>query len=193
MGVRLNKVLRDFNVGLQTVVDFLDKKGIKVEADLNVKLTDEQYAVVKQEFGKDKMLKNEAEKLISQRQEEKKATLVVPKEEIIKTEIPKDVLPQIKPLGKVDLDKINAPVRPVQEVEPQQEEQPAEIAIVPEQPVEKKQEIEKKDEVQVANMEEPTLPKPIEEKEKVADCLWKETHKHYVEWFENLENCIKKW
>lgn len=31
------------------------------------------------------------------------------------------------------------------------------------------------------------------EKEKVADCLWKETHKHYVEWFENLENCIKKW
>ena len=169
MGVRLNKVLRDFNVGLQTVVDFLDKKGIKVEADLNVKLTDEQYAVVKQEFGKDKMLKNEAEKLISQRQEEKKATLVVPKEEIIKTEIPKDVLPQIKPLGKVDLDKINAPVRPVQEVEPQQEEQPAEIAIVPEQPVEKKQEIEKKDEVQVANMEEPTLPKPIEEKEKVAE------------------------
>ena len=71
MGVRLNKVLRDFNVGLQTVVDFLDKKGIKVEADLNVKLTDEQYAVVKQEFGKDKILKNEAEKLISQRQEEK--------------------------------------------------------------------------------------------------------------------------
>ena len=85
MGVRLNKVLRDFNVGLQTVVDFLDKKGIKVEADLNVKLTDEQYAGVKQEVGKDKMLKNEAEKLISQRQEEKKATLVVPKEEIIKT------------------------------------------------------------------------------------------------------------
>ena len=31
------------------------------------------------------------------------------------------------------------------------------------------------------------------EKEKVADCLWKETHKYYVEWFENLENCIKKW
>lgn len=31
------------------------------------------------------------------------------------------------------------------------------------------------------------------EKEKLADCLWEETHKHYVEWFENLENCIKKW
>nr|DAH65740.1 MAG TPA: hypothetical protein [Caudoviricetes sp.] len=31
------------------------------------------------------------------------------------------------------------------------------------------------------------------EKEKVADCLWEETHKHYVEWFESLESCIKKW
>lgn len=31
------------------------------------------------------------------------------------------------------------------------------------------------------------------EKEKVADCLWEATHKRYMEWFENLENCIKKW
>ena len=108
MGVRLNKVLREFNVGLQTVVDYLDKKGIKIDADLNLKLSDEEYQMVREEFGKDKMLKNEAEKLISQRQEEKEKKIVssVEKSEMIKTEIPKDVLPQIKKVGQIDLSKL---------------------------------------------------------------------------------------
>lgn len=35
--------------------------------------------------------------------------------------------------------------------------------------------------------------KAKEEKEHVADCLWEETHKHYVEWYECLESCISKW
>ena len=107
MGVRLNKVLRDFNVGLQTVVDFLEKKGYKVEADLNAKLSDEAYQIVRKEFGDDKMLKNEVEKLMTQRQEnkEKKVGATPRKEEMIKTEIPQDVLPQFKTVGQINLEK----------------------------------------------------------------------------------------
>ncbi len=110
MGVRLNKVLREFNVGLQTVVDYLEKKGFKVEADLNAKLSDEAYQIVRNEFGKDKLLKHEVEKLITQRHEnkEKKAVATTRKEEVIKTEIPQDVLPQLKKVGQIDLEKISS-------------------------------------------------------------------------------------
>ena len=59
--IRLNKVTRDLNVGISTVVDFLRKKGHEVEASPNAKITDEQYAELMKEFGKDKDLKTESE------------------------------------------------------------------------------------------------------------------------------------
>ncbi len=151
MGVRLNKVLREFNVGLQTVVDYLDKKGCKVDADLNAKLSDEAYQIVREEFGKDKLLKSEVEKLMSQRQEvkEKKVAVAPRKEEVIKTEIPQDVLPQLKKVGQIDLGKVVAkPVeqkkteKPVIKEKPKvaskkeitPKETPKEVTVEPERP-----------------------------------------------------------
>ena len=67
MSVRLNKVLKEFNIGLQTVVDLLEKKGYSVEADLNAKITQEQYDIVKKEFGNDKTQKMEAEDISTKR------------------------------------------------------------------------------------------------------------------------------
>ena len=151
MGVRLNKVLREFNVGLQTVVDYLDKKGFKVDADLNAKLSDEAYQIVREEFGKDKLLKSEVEKLMSQRQEvkEKKVAVAPRKEEVIKTEIPQDVLPQLKKVGQIDLEKVVAkPVeqkkteKPVIKEKPKvaskkeitPKETPKEVTVEPERP-----------------------------------------------------------
>ena len=67
MSVRLNKVLKVFNIGLQTVVDLLEKKGYSVEADLNAKITQEQYDIVKKEFGNDKTQKMEAEDISTKR------------------------------------------------------------------------------------------------------------------------------
>ena len=151
MGVRLNKVLREFNVGLQTVVDYLDKKGFKVDADLNAKLSDEAYQIVREEFGKDKLLKSEVEKLMSQRQEvkEKKVAVAPRKEEVIKTEIPQDVLPQLKKVGQIDLGKVVAkPVeqkkteKPVIKEKPKvaskkeitPKETPKEVTVEPERP-----------------------------------------------------------
>ena len=44
MTIRLNKVTRDLNVGITTVVEFLQKKGYAIEASPNAKITEEQYA-----------------------------------------------------------------------------------------------------------------------------------------------------
>ena len=61
MAIRLNKVIKEFNVGMQTVVDFLEKKGHKLEeVNHNTKLTDEQYSLVKKEFQTDEHLRTEA-------------------------------------------------------------------------------------------------------------------------------------
>ncbi len=120
MGVRLNKVLKEFNVGLQTVIDYLEKKGISIKNDMNAKLTDEQYQIVKDEFGSDKRLRNEANILISQRHTEKtkdkKAPVAKKTVEEIKTEIPEQARPQFKPIGKIDLDNIG---KPAPKVEPE--------------------------------------------------------------------------
>ena len=71
MPVRLNKVVREFNVGLQTVVDYLEKRGYKVDSDMNAKLSDDEYQLIKEHFGTDKTLRNEAKEVLSQRQTEK--------------------------------------------------------------------------------------------------------------------------
>ena len=56
MTIRLNKVARDLNVGIQTAVDFLQKKGFSIESNPNTKISDEQYALLVKEFSTDKNL-----------------------------------------------------------------------------------------------------------------------------------------
>ena len=54
MPVRLNKIMRDLNVGLPTIVDFLQKKGIEVEeGNPNARISDDIYEILQKEFGKD--------------------------------------------------------------------------------------------------------------------------------------------
>lgn len=115
MTIRLNKVTRDLNVGITTVVDFLQKKGYTVEANPNTKITEEQYAVLVKEFSKDKDLKIESEKIIQERQnkDRNKASVSIEdihpelkKTEVIETVVPDDVRPKFKPVGKIDLDTL---------------------------------------------------------------------------------------
>ena len=56
-GKRLNAVLKELNVGMQTLVDTLSKKGHKVDAKPTTKLTDEQYTILLNEFQADKKAK----------------------------------------------------------------------------------------------------------------------------------------
>ena len=61
MNIRLNKVIKEFGVGLTTVSDFLKKKGCPItEEDLNQKISDKQYELLKKEFGADKELRGKA-------------------------------------------------------------------------------------------------------------------------------------
>ena len=108
MTIRLNKVTRDLNVGITTVVEFLQKKGYAIEASPNAKITEEQYAVLVKEFSTDKNLKKESEKFIQERKNKERNNQPVSNEsaeETKKEEI--DLRPKFKPVGKIDLDSLN--------------------------------------------------------------------------------------
>ena len=72
MSIRLSKAIKECNVGLQTAVDFLNKKGsTEVEANLNTKISDEQYELLLKEFKPDSVLKDAANLMLQQQKEEK--------------------------------------------------------------------------------------------------------------------------
>ena len=121
MTIRLNKVTRDLNVGITTVVEFLQKKGFAdIEVNPNTKITEEQYALLVKEFSKDKNLRLESEKFIQERQnkDRNKASISIDgfeevpaeaekKEEVVKTVVPESARPKFKPVGKIDLESLN--------------------------------------------------------------------------------------
>ena len=84
MGIRLNKVTKECNVGLQTAVEFLQKKGFTdIEANPNTKITDEQYEMLVAAFKTDQGLRKDAELISRQRQnKEKKETISIAEEEV---------------------------------------------------------------------------------------------------------------
>ena len=103
-------------MGIQTAVEFLQKKGFTVEANPNTKITDEQYALLVKEFSKDKSLKLESESISLERHKERakaaasaEAETAPAKEEPkeVKTVIPEPQRPKV--VGHVDLDALNRP------------------------------------------------------------------------------------
>ncbi|KIO42880.1 MULTISPECIES: translation initiation factor IF-2 [Sanguibacteroides] len=119
MAVRLSKVAREFNVGLSTIVDFLQDKGIKISSDPNAKLTEEQYALVAKEFSTDSEAKKESIKVDLKTSRQKKEavtidTLTNSQEEeeenkfiSIKDEV--KIENKIKVIDRIDLNRVNKP------------------------------------------------------------------------------------
>lgn len=178
MSVRLNKVTKEFNIGLQTAVDFLRKNGYDdVEVSPNSKITEQQYELLQKEFSSDKGLRSEATQLIQHRQEKskerKEATKQKRQAEEIASAKPKT---SYKVVGHIELDKKGNPVR---KEEPQaspkaevQAAQPAPAPSVAPKPEEKPtpQPVESKAE-KVEPVETPTSqpePKPQEQKPQPA-------------------------
>ena len=127
MSIRLSKVTKECNVGLQTVVEFLQKKGFgDVEASPNSKISEEQYELLLKEFSPDKGLRTQAEKLSQQRQENKESKKASSrsakqqkKPEMIKIEVKKVDGPKV--LGHIDLDAAKKPKeKPAQETAKQE-------------------------------------------------------------------------
>ncbi len=105
MSIRLNKVTKECNVGLQTAVEFLQRKGFTdVESNPNAKISEEQYQLLLNEFAGDKGLRSEAKQMQQQRQEEKEkeAQRKRQQQELIKAQAGKLQGPKI--LGTIDLD-----------------------------------------------------------------------------------------
>ena len=108
MGVRLNKVLTELNIGLQTAVDFLKKKNLGdiADASMNTKITDEQYNALVKEFKGDKDVKNQAAMIFSKK--EKKAKPETKTETI---EVKDEIKQTFTPLGKIDLSTVGKPAK----------------------------------------------------------------------------------
>ena len=74
MSIRLNKAIKEFGVGLQSITDLLKEKGAPVATnDPNQKLDDKQYELLKSAFSADKSLRSKAEEQLQDRQEKKRS------------------------------------------------------------------------------------------------------------------------
>ena len=105
MSIRLNKALRELNIGLQTAVEFLEKRSDlgEVKAEPSFKLSDAQYAALAGAFQQDKEVRSQAEKLLQKKPKEKKRSEETQAESLLKSSTQQ----QYKPLGKIDLDSLN--------------------------------------------------------------------------------------
>ena len=167
MGVRLNKVLTELNIGLQTAIDYLKTKKslgeIKDDANVNTKISDEQYNALVKEFKGDKDVKTLAGMIFPKKKEKEK-----PKKEVKPeaAEVKEESRQTFTPLGKIDLSQFSKPaakekeapktVEPAPEPEPAKEPEPVaepDPVVEPEpEPVEQTEEKEKPD-----DPEEPTM------------------------------------
>ena len=163
--IRLSKAAREFNVGIQTIVEYLHKKGFDISTDPNGKIPPEAYALIVKEYSSDLSVKKDAEKLALKEKITPKKSLSIddmetaregdsgePDEEFLitdisgvkkhldlRTEIKK---PEIKTVGKVDLTPPAKTVKKEPETPPVEKPvspEPGADAPAPEKPEETKQ------------------------------------------------------
>jgi translation initiation factor IF-2 len=170
MGVRLNKVLTELNIGLQTAVDYLKNKKslgeIKDDANMNTKINDEQYEALVKEFRGDKDVKTQAGMMFPKKKEKEKVKKEVAPEPVV--EVKEEPRQTFTPLGKIDLSQIGKPA-PKEKAEPKPEPKPVEEKKVeqpapqpkPESKPEPKPEPEPAPKPEVKPEPEPT-PAPVE-------------------------------
>jgi len=181
--IRISKVMKDFNIGLGTLVEFLKKKGFEVDANPGAKISAEAFALVEKEFSKEQLIKEQSRKVAITVKEitdkvdhsrENAEDTELEKEIIIKTNVlaekpkakkpdpvakveepetpvnvPSD-RPDIKVIGKIDLDDKPAAPKAPEKVE--------------EKPVEKPQQPEPKPEPKPEAPAKPAAPEYIETK-----------------------------
>ena len=141
---RLSKVAREFNVGINTLVEFLSSKGVQVESNPNTKIDAETYGILLGEFQSEKSVKEESKKVsigteketisietVEEKPEKPEEAKVEEKSE----EKPKEDEPKV--VGKIDLSTLNLKTRPDKKAKPKEEpaaEKPKEEPIAKETP-----------------------------------------------------------
>lgn len=132
-GTRISKIASELNVGYQTIVEFLQKKGYNEDFNPNSKVNDEAYELLKGAFQSSQKIKKESEKInVELRNKTKKETVTLDSVETVDAEIVEpEPLKQPVIVGKIDLatgkPKEDKPQKPVdEEPEPQPEPEAAE-------------------------------------------------------------------
>ena len=123
--LRLIQVAKEFKVGLNTVTDFLRKKGVAIDGSPNTQISGDIYAMVEKEFGANRT-SGSARDNIREKISTKQATVSIeePKAEPKRTIEVKDEVQQPKILGRVELDKNGNIVKPQPKAEPKPEPKP---------------------------------------------------------------------
>ncbi len=192
---RLNKALKELNVGINTVAEFLQKKGKPLEdASINAKITDEQYDILLKEFGSDKQKKQETNLDIQKRKEReqqekaerkakelqeqlrREAELKKQKEqqEVFRLESERKtevkVLGKLKPANPVKESPVeeepSAPEPEIAEIEETTEVQEQEPVELPEQEVSNEEDVEADEETIIDEVEDEIQEKPQSQKVK---------------------------
>ena len=175
MKIRLNKVQKELNIGLSTIVEFLQKKGFEIKEDPNAVVPEAGYEMLIQEFSADKKARKESDDFTKERLSKEKP--VVEEKPVVKEPVapapvveepkkpepvttPKVEAPVIKVTRRIDLDALNKKTQPKKE-EPKKEEpkkeEPVVVAPAPVVEEPKKAEEPKKEEPQ--KPESPAGPK----------------------------------
>lgn len=118
---RLSKVTKEFNLGLDTIVDFLEKNKISVERNPNAKISDEAYELLKKEFQPDAIENQEAQEVDLSPIRGNKESVSLPEEEDVEKEelaeveeeVAEEIVekPHINVVGRIDLDNLNKSVK----------------------------------------------------------------------------------
>src|SRR6056297_1900579 len=74
---RLSKVAREFNVGISTIVNFLNKKGYDIDSNPNAKVSPEQYNLLVDEYSTDSDVKKESKKINLEKSHESKHSISI--------------------------------------------------------------------------------------------------------------------
>ena len=161
--MRLGKIAKDFNVGVQTLIEFIEKRtGVVVESGPNFNVSDEQYSLLSKEFNKDKSVKQESERERQERQqtrekikEESKVQPIKPTPVHTQSEEKSEV--KLKVVGMVDLN-----TKPAPQPEPKKPEKPKQKPAEEAKPQPK---VEQQPEVKKSEPKKPEMPKqkPAEE------------------------------
>ena len=117
MKIRLNKVQEELNIGLNTIVEFLQKKGIDIKEDPNAVVPEKGYLLLREAFSTDKNARLESDKFTKERQNkdkkpvETKPIVSAPKEEPKEepspaTTVTEETKPVIKVMGSIDLEEL---------------------------------------------------------------------------------------
>ena len=172
MSIRLNKALRELNIGRQTAVDFLQKKSElgEVKDDLSFKLNDAQYQALVEAFKQDAAVRSEAEKLFQKKPKEKKRAPEV-KENRAESLLESSNQQVYKQVGKIDLDSVGKKASARKSAAPEEKAPETKAAAVSPEPKKEekvpepeapKEELKAEKSVEKQQGEEPEQPKEPE-------------------------------